>query len=63
MQSHGEPTAHGPGSEGKMRVLSDRYFDGQPLWHPDDATEPRGEPHRPTEDGFGSGVFFEEEEE
>lgn len=39
-----EPTSHGPGSEEKMQVLSDRYEAGLPLWHPDDATMCSREP-------------------
>ena len=55
------PTTHGTGSAAKIEVLAERYANGQPLWHDDDAIEPCGEPMRPTEDDFGSGVFFDEE--
>lgn len=30
------PTAHLPGTEGKIRVLEERVAAGEGLWHPDD---------------------------
>ena len=63
-----EPTHHGPGSEGKIDVLTSRYANGELMWHPDDETqcsvEPRSGAH-PGEVGkpvaIEPGVTFDEE--
>ena len=60
-----EPTDHGPGSLGKIDVLTERYATGLPLWHDDDARYPKAEPTRPAlelEDEFGYGLFDGEDD-
>lgn len=32
------PTTARPGTEAKVAVITDRYWNGQALWHPEDAT-------------------------
>lgn len=61
-----KPTDHPAGSEGKIKVLEERYQRGQALWHEDDnplVQHQQQKRHRDQpEDDFGAGVFEEEEE-
>lgn len=64
------PTNASPGSEAKMRVISQRYFRGEALWHDDDnrlceeqprRQQGRHEPRRDKAAEFGDGIFVDEE--
>lgn len=71
MEIDAGPTLHPPGSEEKIAVLTERYANGQRLWHPGDATTGEAQQRERDEaedddldddDDFGAGVFDDGED-
>lgn len=62
------PTEHPPGSEEKIEVLIERYWNGEPMHHDDDNKECRKVRHPATagtegQEEFGAGVYDVEDDE